>query len=61
MPSIVSINSTVTSTYNSYFGSYNKDETGSGSGIILKISDDEILIVTNNHVIADAKKNHGRF
>lgn len=56
MPSIVSINSTITSTYNSYFGSYNQDETGSGSGIILKISDDEILIVTNNHVISDAKK-----
>ena len=56
MPSIVSINSTITSPYNSYFGSYNQDETGSGSGIILKISDDEILIVTNNHVISDAKK-----
>lgn len=56
MPSIVSINSTVTSTYNSFYGSYDQDSTGSGSGIILKISDDEVLIVTNNHVIADAKK-----
>ena len=56
MPSIVSINSTVTSTYNSFFGSYDQDSTGSGSGIVLKISDDEILIATNNHVIADAKK-----
>ena len=56
MPSIVSINSTITSTYNSFYGSYDQDSTGSGSGIILKISDDEILIVTNNHVIADAKK-----
>lgn len=56
MPSIVSINSTVTSTYDSFYGSYDQESTGSGSGIILKISDDEILIVTNNHVIADAKK-----
>ena len=56
MPSIVSINSTVTSSYQSFFGSYDQDSTGSGSGIILKISDDDILIVTNNHVIADAKK-----
>ena len=56
MPSIVSINSTVTSTVDSIFGSYDQDSTGSGSGIILKMSDDEILIVTNNHVIDDAKK-----
>ena len=56
MPSIVSITSTVTESYNSYFGSYDQDNTGSGSGIVLKISEDEVLIVTNNHVIADAKK-----
>lgn len=56
MPSIVSINSTITETTNSFFGSYSKDETGSGSGIILKKSEDEILIVTNNHVIEGAKK-----
>lgn len=56
MPSIVSINSTVTSSYETFFGTYDQDSTGSGSGIILKISDDEILIATNNHVIADAKK-----
>lgn len=56
MPSIVSINSTVTSKVNSFYGTYDQDQTGSGSGIILKMSDDEILIVTNNHVIADAKK-----
>ncbi|MCI8407662.1 MAG: serine protease [Lachnospiraceae bacterium] len=56
MPSIVSITSTVTSSYNTYFGTYDKDSTGSGSGIVLKISDDEVLIVTNNHVISGAKK-----
>lgn len=52
MPSIVQITSTVTSTY---FGqSY--DSSGSGSGIIIKKDDNEILIVTNNHVVADATK-----
>ena len=56
MPSIVSITSTVTSPYSSYFGTYDKDSTGSGSGIVLKISDDEVLVVTNNHVISGAKK-----
>lgn len=56
MPSIVSINSTVTSSYSTYFGTYDQDSTGSGSGIVLKISDDEVLIVTNNHVISGAKK-----
>ena len=56
MPSIVSINSTITTTVPSFWGDYSQDSTGSGSGIILKISDDEILIVTNNHVIQDAKK-----
>lgn len=56
MPSIVSITSTVTSTYDTFFGSYDEDSTGSGSGIVLKISDEDILIVTNNHVIDDAKK-----
>lgn len=55
MPSIVSITSTVTSSYDTYFGTYDRDSEGSGSGIILKISDDEVLIVTNNHVISNNK------
>lgn len=55
MPSIVSITSTVTSSYETYFGTYDKDSTGSGSGIVLKISEDEVLIVTNNHVISGQK------
>lgn len=55
MPSIVSITSTVTSSYETYFGTYDKDSTGSGSGIVLKISNDEVLIVTNNHVISGQK------
>lgn len=56
MPSIVSIDSTVTESVPSYFGTYDRDSKGSGSGIILKMSEDEILIVTNHHVIKDANK-----
>lgn len=51
MPSIVSITSKITIN-NGYFGT--QDSEGSGSGIIINKSDKELLIVTNNHVIADA-------
>lgn len=57
MPSIVAINSTVTS-YSGMdiFGrQYERDSTGSGSGIIIGQNDTEVLIVTNNHVIEGAK------
>lgn len=56
MPSIVSITSTITTTYNYYGQSFDKDTDGSGSGVIFDQNDKEILIVTNNHVIANAKK-----
>lgn len=55
MPSIVSITSTITTKYNYYGQSFDKDTDGSGSGIIFDQNDNEILIVTNNHVIANAK------
>lgn len=55
MPSIVSITSTMTQDY-SYFGqAYSQEYDGSGSGIIVGQSEDEILIVTNNHVVEGAK------
>ena len=50
MPSIVQI--TCTFNTQSFFGTY--QSTGAGSGIIIKQSDDELLIATNNHVIEDA-------
>lgn len=56
MPSIVSINSTVTSVSSDFFGrQYSEDSSASGSGIIIGQNNNEILIATNNHVIADAK------
>lgn len=56
MPSIVSITSTITQSMNIWGQTYNQDATGSGSGIIIGESDDELLIVTNNHVVNGATK-----
>lgn len=53
MPSIVAI--TEKSTQTSYFGQTYSSE-GAGSGFIVKQDDDQLLIVTNNHVVADADK-----
>lgn len=56
MPSIVSITSTVTQSFQDFFGNqYDKDAQGSGSGIIVGKNENELLIVTNNHVITDSK------
>ncbi len=51
MPSIVSI--TETSTATPYFGQSYPTE-GAGSGFIVKEDNSELLIVTNNHVVAGA-------
>ena len=53
MPSIVAI--TEKSTQTSYFGQTYSSE-GAGSGFIVKQDNDQLLIVTNNHVVADADK-----
>ncbi len=58
MPSIVAITSkTVISS--GFFGPFYGGEsiaTGAGSGIIVSKTDDELLILTNNHVIEDAEE-----
>lgn len=67
MPAMVSINIKATATYQNpysqYFGfgfgfggddSYQYETEGSGSGIIISENTDELLIVTNNHVIDGA-------
>lgn len=53
MPSIVAI--TEKSTQTSYFGQ-TYSSTGAGSGFIVKQDNDQLLIVTNNHVVAGADK-----
>lgn len=50
MPAVVSINCTFYA--QSFFGYY--ETSGAGTGIILKKTDSELLIATNNHVVQDA-------
>ena len=62
MPSMVAIDIIVTQTVQTpfyFFGygygdTYEQQETGSGTGIIISQNDDYLYIVTNNHVIEDA-------
>ena len=57
MPSVVSINVVSEVQAYSWFGGRQTYEAkGSGSGIIIGENDDEYLIVTNDHVIEDAKQ-----
>lgn len=56
MPSIVSITGTYVTTYQNWFDSYQQESTGAGSGIIIGKDDDYLYIVTNYHVVEDAKE-----
>ncbi len=66
MPQVVSITNTMVikqQGYSSIFdyiygGGYTQEyeSDAAGSGVILKKTDDELLIVTNNHVVADSKE-----
>ena len=66
MPSVVSITNTMvveqqgySSLFDYLYGNAQKQEyevPASGSGVILAKTDDELLIVTNNHVIEDSKE-----
>jgi serine protease Do len=54
-PSVVTITSSYLVNQNSFFNSRTFETEGTGSGIIYKLRDDDLLIITNHHVIADAK------
>ena len=55
MPAMVSIINKYTAT-SSFFGqTFSEDKASSGSGIIVGETDTELLIVSNNHVVADAE------
>lgn len=55
MPSVVAINNTVLYQGSTWFGQSQAYEVpASGSGIIVGQNADELLIVTNNHVVADS-------
>lgn len=52
MPSIVAIDTTITANVSDIWGrNYQEESSGSGSGIIIGENDNQLLIVTNNHVI----------
>ena len=56
MPSVVAINNTMLYQSQSWFGpSQTYEVPSSGSGIIVGQNDDELLIVTNNHVVENSK------
>lgn len=54
MPSVVSITNTYTATQNFFGQNFSSEGEASGSGIIVNENDSELLVVTNNHVVADA-------
>ncbi len=54
MPTVVSIYSTYEVKENFWGYSFSSEETGSGSGIIVGENEEELLIATNQHVVADS-------
>ena len=54
MPSVVSITNKGVQEIRSWFGTYQQETSGSGSGIIIGENDTELLIVTNYHVVSDS-------
>ncbi len=55
MPSVVSINVTATVQESFwYYGNYEYESEGSGSGIIIGKNNTELLVATNNHVVEGA-------
>lgn len=56
MPSVVAITSKVIYESQTFFGPMQREGVGSGSGIIVGKNDNELLIVTNNHVVQGAEE-----
>ena len=54
MPSVVSITNTSVITQSFWGQQFQSENQSSGSGIIVGENDSELLVVTNNHVIADS-------
>ncbi len=57
MPSVVSItNLSVQQVKDFFFGTYEQEAESAGTGIIVAQNDNELLIVTNNHVVTGSEK-----
>ena len=62
MPTCVSITNNFTQTVQDFWGqTYSQDETASGSGIIIGENEQELLIVTNNHVVDSTEQLYVQF
>lgn len=62
MPACVSITNNFTQTVQDFWGqTYSQDETASGSGIIIGENEQELLIVTNNHVVDSTEQLYVQF
>ena len=62
MPACVSITNNFTHTVQDFWGqTYSQDETASGSGIIIGENEQELLIVTNNHVVDSTEQLYVQF
>lgn len=62
MPACVSITNNFTQTVQDFWGQiYSQDETASGSGIIIGENEQELLIVTNNHVVDSTEQLYVQF
>lgn len=56
MPAMVSIINNYTEVTSFWGQTYREDLSASGSGIIVSANEEELLIVTNQHVVADARQ-----
>ena len=62
MPACVSITNNFTQTVQDFWGqTYSQDETASGSGIIIGENEQELLIVTNTHVVDSTEQLYVQF
>lgn len=56
LPSVVAITNKGVTEVQTMFGTYSEDSESCGSGIIIGQTDDELIIVTNYHVVADSNE-----
>lgn len=57
MPGVVAVNTTVESTTTDWFGrQYTQEAKGAGSGVIMSEADNILYILTNYHVVEDARE-----
>ena len=56
MPSVVSITNKGVTEVRTFFGSFQQESKSSGSGVIIGKDDDELLIVTNYHVVEGSRE-----